>query len=332
MTIQPTMQALQATDPSTPLQVITLPRPVPGPGQVLVRIAASGINPLDLKIRAGEAGHARHPLPAILGLDMAGWIEAIGPGVTRFRIGDEVYGMVGGVGGHQGTLAEYVAADADLLALKPAHLTFREAAVLPLIFITAWEGLVDRAGVKAGESVLILGAAGGVGHMAVQLAKAKGAKVFATDARSRAAIIDGYGAHFIDREKPVDDYVAELTNGEGFDVVYDTAGGASLDAAFRAVKAYTGRVVSCLGWGTHALAPLSFRAATYSGVFTLMPLLTGKHRAHHGAIMAEATTLAESGQLLPRLDPTRYTFAEADAAHTALRERRATGKIAIEIA
>src|SRR5262245_4294272 len=108
MSAQPTMQALTATDPAKPLAFVTLPRPIAGPGQVLVRVAASGINPLDLKIRAGEAAHARHPLPAVLGLDMAGRVEAVGPGVDRFKKGDEVYGMVGGVGGHQGTLAEFV--------------------------------------------------------------------------------------------------------------------------------------------------------------------------------------------------------------------------------
>jgi NADPH2:quinone reductase len=326
------MRALLATAPDTPFQTVDLARPIPGPGQVLVRIQASGVNPLDLKIRAGEAAHARHPLPAVLGLDMAGTVEAIGPGVTSFRYGDEVFGMVGGVGGHQGTLAEYVAADADLLALKPSNLSFREASALPLIFITAWEGLVDRAHVQPGEKVLVLGGAGGVGHMAVQLAKAQGAEVYATDHAPRAALIEGYGAQAIDRELPVETYVAALTDGEGFDVVYDTAGGASLDAAFRAVKNYTGRVVSCLGWGSHALAPLSFRAATYSGVFTLLPLLSGKHRAHHGAILREGAALAENGQLLPRLDAARFTLAEADAAYDAIRQRRAQGKVVIEIA
>src|SRR6202000_663267 len=97
------------------------------------------------KIRAGAAAHARHPFPAILGIDLAGTVEAIGPGVTTFRAGDEVYGMTGGVGGVQGSLAEYAAVDATLLARKPDNLTMREAASLPLIFITAWEGLVDAA-------------------------------------------------------------------------------------------------------------------------------------------------------------------------------------------
>src|SRR5208283_3911151 len=112
----------------------------PGPNEVLVRIHASGLNPLDAKIRAGKAAHAQQPLPAVLGLDMAGIVEEAGSGVTAFRPGDEVYGMVGGVGGHQGTLAEMVVADADLLARKPKTLNMREAAVLPLSVITSWEG------------------------------------------------------------------------------------------------------------------------------------------------------------------------------------------------
>lgn len=326
------MRAQRAEAPDRPFSIVVLPVKQPGTGEVLLRIQASGVNPLDLKIRAGEAAHARHPLPAILGLDLAGTVAAIGTGVTRFRIGDEVYGMAGGVGGHQGTLAEYAVVDADLLALKPANLSMREAAAIPLVFITAWEGLVDRAAIKAGDKVLVHGGAGGVGQMAVQLAVARGAKVFATDSADKKNYIESLGATAIDyRAESVEQYVGRLTDGEGFDIVYDTAGGATLDASFQAARPYQGHVVSCLGWGTHALAPLSFRAATYSGVFTLLPLLTGKGRAHHGEILGEAAKLAEAGRLMPRLDPTRYTLAQADAAHEALRNRLARGKVVIEI-
>ncbi|MBK8159887.1 MAG: zinc-dependent alcohol dehydrogenase family protein [Rhodospirillaceae bacterium] len=326
------MRAQHAAAPGAPLQSVNQPRPVAGPGQVLVRIRASGVNPLDLKIRAGEASHARHPLPAILGIDLAGVVAGVGDGDTRFRLGDEVFGMTGGVGGHQGSLAEFAAVDADLLAVKPGSMPMREAAALPLIFITAWEGLIDRAKLRAGERVLVLGGAGGVGHMVAQLAKARGAEVFAVDAAAKKTIIEADGATAIDRNSPVEEIVAAHTGGEGFDIVYDTVGGAALDAAFTAVRPYTGRVVSCLGWGTHALAPLSFRAASYSGVFTLLPLLTGKGRAHHGEILSEASRLAEAGRLRPRLDPTRYALAEAEAAHAAVRDRNAKGKVVIEIA
>src|SRR3954470_20864026 len=127
------------------VRLTEIERPVPQAGEVLVRVKASGVNPLDLKIKAGQAAHARHPLPAILGIDLAGVVEALGPGVTAFKPGDEVYGMTGGVGGVPGALAEFSAVDARLLAPKPANFSMREAAALPLVFITAWEGLVDRA-------------------------------------------------------------------------------------------------------------------------------------------------------------------------------------------
>jgi NADPH:quinone reductase-like Zn-dependent oxidoreductase len=326
-----TMRALVLETHAGPFRQTIVSRPEAGDGQVLVRIAASGVNPLDLKIRAGQAAHARQPLPTILGIDLAGTVEAVGPGVTRFRKGDEVYGMTGGVGGLQGSLAELASVDADLLAHKPSNITMREAAALPLVFITAWEGLVDQAGVKAGEKVLVQGG-GGVGHIVIQIARAFGADVYATDSAAKHEFIRNLGATPIDyRSTTVDEYVAQWTGGRGFDLVYDTAGGPTLDASFQAVRRF-GRVVSCLGWGTHALAPLSFRAGTYAGVFTLLPLLTGEGRAHHGEILAEASRLVEAGKVLPSLDPRRFSFDTVEDAYTAMSDRSATGKIVVEIA
>ena len=315
-----------------PFRLGEVARPDAGPDQVLVRIYASGVNPLDVKIRAGEAAHARHALPAILGIDLAGVVEAAGPGVTAFRPGDEVYGMTGGVGGVQGSLAGYAAVETDLLAPKPANLTMREAAALPLVFITAWEGLVDRAHLQPGQKVLIHGGAGGVGHVAIQIARALGAEVFATGAARSLAFISSLGATAIDRDKAaVDDYVAQYTGGLGFDTIYDTAGGATLDASFASVRRF-GHVVSALGWGMHALAPLSFRSASYSGVFTLLPLLTGEGRAHHGDILRQATRLVEAGQLSPRVDPRRFTLDTLDDAYQAVAEGGLQGKVVIDIA
>ena len=332
-TLPTTMKAAVLTQAGMPLQLAELAVPTPGPGQVLVRVAAAGLNPLDTKIRAGKAAHARHPLPAVLGIDLAGTVVAIGADVAGWRVGDEVYGMTGGVGGVQGALAEYAAVDAALLASKPASFSMREAAALPLGFITAYEGLVDRAGVHAGQRVLVHGGAGGVGHLAIQLALANGAQVFATGSADNRAIIEGYGATAIDyRTTPVSEYVQACTEGEGFDIVYDTVGGSTLDASFEAVKPYHGHVVSALGWGTHALAPLSFRAATYSGVFTLRPLLTGQGRAHHGEIMQEATRLAEQGKLRTRLDPHRFTLDQAEQAYRLIEEGEAKGKVVVTIA
>ncbi len=139
------MKAYVVEKANGPFREVEIATPQPLHGQVLVRVQASGVNPLDLKIRAGEAAHARQPLPAVLGLDMAGSVEAVGDGVSAFQPGDEVFGMVGGVGGLQGTLAEFVAVDEGLLAHKPKALTMRQAAALPLVTITAWEGLLDRA-------------------------------------------------------------------------------------------------------------------------------------------------------------------------------------------
>ena len=326
------MRALIVDVANGPLRLVSIPRPVPGPGQVLVRIKASGVNPLDGKIRSGQAAHARQPLPAVLGMDLAGTIEALGEGVSGWLPGDEVYAMATGIGGAQGSLAQFAVVDARLLAHKPGNLSMRETAGLPLVLITAWEGLVDRARVRAGQKVLIHGGAGGVGHVAVQIARAFGAEVFATGSAGQQAIIESFGATFIDyRKSSVEDYVAEHTGGEGFDIVYDTVGGETLDASLKAARVYEGHVVSCLGWGQHSLAPLSFRAATYSGVFTLLPLLTGKGGEHHGQILRDAAKLIEAGKLKPLLDPRQFTLQTAEAAHELLAGGAAQGRLVIEI-
>jgi NADPH:quinone reductase-like Zn-dependent oxidoreductase len=299
------MKALVLEETGLPFQLREVSKPAAGPGQVLVKIAASGVNPLDLKIKAGQAAHAQVRLPAILGIDMAGVVEAVGEGVTQFSIGDAVYGMTGGVGGVQGSLAEYAAVDADLLASAALNLSLREAAALPLIFITAWEGLVDRAGVREGQTVLVHGGAGGVGHIAVQLAVARGAQVFATVGSSGAALIQQYGATPIDYTRlSVAEYVREYTGGKGFDIVVDTVGGSVLDGSFTAVKRYTGHVVSILGWGTHSLAPLSFRGAT---------------------------ALVEAGKLAPLVDGREYGFDQVETAYLSLQQGGARGKVVITI-
>jgi NADPH:quinone reductase-like Zn-dependent oxidoreductase len=327
-----TMKALMLDAQDGPFRMAEVARPEPAAGEVLVRIHASGVNPLDTKIRAGVAGHARHPLPAILGMDMAGVVERVGAGVTRFKQGDEVYGMTGGVGGVQGSLAGFAAVDGDLLAHKPGNLSMREAAALPLVVITAWEGLVDRAGVKAGDTVLVQGGAGGVGHVAIQLARALGAEVHATGRAAQVDLIRELGATPIDFEaQGVEAYVGEHTGGRGFDIVYDTVGGATLDASFLAVRRF-GHVVSALGWGTHALAPLSFKGASYSGAFTLVPLLSGEGRAHHGEILDKATGLIEAGSLRPLLDPRRFDMSMIEEAYAAITRRTADGRIVVSIA
>ncbi|MEN2401466.1 zinc-dependent alcohol dehydrogenase family protein [Flavobacterium sp. MC2016-06] len=313
------MKALILEEFSADFQIKNIDKPIPAEGEVLVRIKASGINMLDTKIKAGNAAHAQVTLPAILGIDMAGIVESVGKNVTAFAPGDEVYGMTGGVGGVQGSLAEYAVVDSELLAIKPTALSFKEAAAIPLAFITAWEGLVDRAKIAAGMTVLIHGGTGSVGHIAIQLAKSFGAKIYATGSAENLDEIMAYGATAIDYNAiSMEEYVNEYTDGKGFDVIFDTVGGTVLDNSFKAVKKYTGHVVSILGWGSHSLAPLSFRGATYSGVFTLMPLLTGEGRAHHGEIMNKATQLANQGKLKPAVNSEDFSFENITKTYTAL--------------
>lgn len=327
-----TMLAAIAESAQAPLAVRYIARPVPGKGQVLVRVHAAGVNPLDTKIATGAGAHARQTLPAVLGLDLAGTVVELGEAVEGFTPGQEVFGMAGGIGDAQGTMAEYIAVDARLIAVKPHAFGMREAAALPLVFITAWEGLVDRANVRAGQRVLIHGGAGGVGQVAVQLAKARGAEVYATGSAASLDFIRSLGATAIDYQaQSVEAYVEQYTAGEGFDIVYDTVGGSTLDASFQAVKPYTGHVLSCLGWGQHSLAPLSFKSATYSGVFALTPLLTGKGREHHGAILRQAAILADAGQLTIRVDHQQFALDEINDAFRQVAEGRGKGKTVIQL-
>lgn len=327
----PTMRALIVDDfQIATFRAVEIPRPEPTTNQVLVQIKASGVNPIDIKIRTGKAPHAKPVLPAVLGTDLAGVVAEVGRDVTAFKVGDEVYGLTGGVGGLQGSLAEFAAVDPDLLAKKPTNLSMREAAALPLVFLTAWEGLVDRANVHADQKVLILGGAGGVGHVAVQIAREQGAKVFATASVAKHDIVKQLGAVPIDRSTAIAQIVQTFTDGHGFDVVYDAVGGSTLDDAFQAVCNY-GHVVSIYGWGQHSLMTLSQKAATYSGVFVLLPLLTGEGRAHHGKILRQATRLAEAGQLRPVVDPRQFTLNTAPAAHEAVEQGTAVIKIVIDL-
>lgn len=306
-------------------------KPNPKKGEVLIKIHASGVNPIDNKIRIGISPYASPVLPAILGTDLAGVIEAIGEGITDFKVGDEVYGLAGGVLGLQGTLAEYTAVDADLLAQKPKNLSMKEAAAIPLVLLTAWEGLVDRAKVKEGDKVLVHAGAGGVGHMVVQLARIFGADVYATVSAQKAAIAKSFGATPIDyKTTSVEDYVNQFTNGKGFDIIYDTVGGQSLDDSFQAIRHY-GQIASCYAFGTHSLATGSLRSASLHGVFVLHPMISGEDRKHHGDILKEATKFIEEGKLKPIIDPRNFTLDNAMEAHKAVSDGSAIGKIVVDV-
>jgi NADPH:quinone reductase-like Zn-dependent oxidoreductase len=322
------MNAALLAEPNARFQVLKVPRPSPGRDQVLVKVAAAALNPLDAKIRAGLAPHAQQPLPAVLGIDVAGTVEAVGEGVSAFRVGDEVMGMAGGVGGRQGALAQYLAVEAALLAPKPRAAAMRDAATVPLAFVTAWEGLVERAGLRSGQTVLIQAGAGGVGLVCVQLAIALGARVFATGRKAHRSVIEATGATFVDSESPG---ASSGALEEGFDVVYDTLGGEFLDRSFDAVKPY-GHVVSCLGWGSHSLAALSFKRATYSGVFTLEPLLSGNNLARLGEILVRASRLMEEGALVPRVASDAFGLESVNEAFDLLASRRGSGRVVVEVA
>ncbi|WP_058912050.1 zinc-dependent alcohol dehydrogenase family protein [Entomohabitans teleogrylli] len=308
-----------------------LPVPLPQAGQVLVRVHASGVNPIDYKIRLGETPYAMPQLPAVQGTDMAGEVVAVGEGVTQFSVGDEVYGLTGGVRGLQGSLAEFIAADADLLAIKPRNLSMREAAALPLTFLTAWSGLVDNANVQAGQHVLVQGGAGGVGNMVVQLANALGAKVSATGCTADQELISKLGAIPLDYTKDsTQDIIEKCTEGEGFDIVYDTVGGPVLDASLSMTR-YYGHITSCAAFGDHNLATSSLRCATLSGVFILLPMLTGERRAHHGEVLKTATRLVEEGKIRPVVDARHFSLDQAIDAHHAVQDGSASIKVVIDV-
>jgi NADPH2:quinone reductase len=159
-----------------------------------------------------------------------------------------------------------------------------------------------------------------------------GANVYATVRSEYDALILQYGATPIDYTlHSVEEYVRVHTQDQGFDIVLDTVGGATLDASFKAAKRYTGHVVSILGWGTHSLAPLSFRSATYSGVFTLYPLISGQGRAHHGEILSAATALIDEGRMKPLVNARTYTLTEIADAHRAVQQGKTSGKIVVSV-
>ena len=309
------------------------PLPEPGPGQVRVRQAATSVNPADTKIR--KTGRAIAPsLPAVLGMDIAGTIDAVGEGVTAFRPGDEVWGCGGGVRGMAGALAEHIVTDPRLLAAKPAGLSWREAAALPLVTITAWDGLIDRARVQPGQTVLVFGGTGGVGHVALQLAKARGARVVATASgpdKARIATELGADAVVDPRESEPADWVAAHTDGRGFDIVFDTVGNANLDRAF-AAAGLDGTVISIVTQASVDLAPMHNKGLTLHVVFMLIPMLHDVGRERHGQIMREAGELVAQGKLKPLLDPRRFSLAQAADAHRHLESGQAVGKIVIDIA
>ncbi len=331
MQSQMQVQAITAFGEPEVWQPLTMPVPAILPGHLLIRVAASSVNPVDCKIR--RFGPAIAPeLPAVLHSDVAGVVTAVGAGVSKFQVGDQVYACAGGVKGLGGALAEFLLADADLVALKPATLTLEQAAALPLVSITAWEALFDRGNLQAGQTVLIHAATGGVGSIAIQLAKWAGAKVFTTvSSLQKAAIASQLGADVVInyQEQEVADYVQTHTQGRGFDLVIDTVGKDNLDRSFAAAK-LKGTVVSISTNSTHDLSLMHRKSLTLHVVFMLIPMLHNLGREKHGQILTNLARLVDKGLVQPLIDPRSFSFDQVAAAHRYWETGNAIGKIILK--
>lgn len=302
------------------------------PGHVLVKIAATSINTVDTMIREmGKELPISPELPAILGMDFAGTVEEVGDGVSGYTVGDEVYGCAGGLGDLPGTLAEYMVADADLIAHKPKKLTMREAAALPLVGITAYEGLA-RAGVAKGQKVLVHGGSGGVGHVALQLARHFGAQVYATGGgEKQLELIEKLGATGINyKTETVAGYVEKHTGGSGFDVVFDSVGGANMANSFEAAT-LNGQVASTVAMVELDLSLAHFKGLSLHVVFMLIPMIHNYQREAHAEILGRLADIVDAGGLQPVLDEQRFSLEEVGKAHDRLSSGQAMGKIVVEV-
>lgn len=309
---------------------MTLPRPEPRSGQVLIRVAASSVNPVDCKIRRGDVPVGPE-FPAVLHADVSGVVEEVGAEVKQFAAGDEVYGCAGGLIGRPGALAEYMLADAALLAPRPEKLSLQDAAVVPLVGITAWEAIVEKGAVQPDEQVLIHGGTGGVGHMAVQLANWRGARVAATSGQAgklKQAGQVGVKDTINYREETVEQYVDRCTDGRGFDLVFDTVGQPVLDQSI-AAAALKGRVVTIGGRSTLDLKPAFQKSLSLHTVFMLINMLHNYNQAAHGEILRELAGLIDAGRIKPLIHERRFGFSEVAEAHALLESGKAMGKISL---
>lgn len=301
-------------------------------GHVLIKVAASSVNPVDYKIRElGESLPFAPALPAVLGMDFSGTVVAIGEGVTGYQVGDEVYGCAGGLADLAGSLAEYMLADARLIAHKPKSLGMAEAAALPLVAITAYEGL-SRANVKKGQKVLIHGGSGGVGHIAVQLAKHFGADVYATGGGDKQlALIEALGATAINyKTETVAGYVEKYTGGKGFDVIYDTVGESNLLHSMEAAR-LNGDIATTVSMVELDLTLAHIKGLSLHVVFMLIPMLHNHGREAHGDILNRVANIVEAGGLKPILTEQQFTLAETAAAHSYAESGQGMGKVVVRI-
>jgi NADPH2:quinone reductase len=329
------MKAILMTAPGNPevlqLQEVADPK-IQKDTQILVRLRAAGINPIDTKLRKRGTFYPEK-MPAILGCDGAGVIEAVGTKVQRFQVGDEVYFCQGGLGAEIGNYAELVVVDERYVARKPTSLSFAEAAAVPLVVITAWEALYDRGRLEAGQQVLIHAGAGGVGHVAIQLAKLQGAKVCTTvSTPEKANFVRQLGADHVIFYQQTDFVPAALdwTEGKGVDLAFDTVGGDTLSQTFSAVRMY-GDVVTILepdaatNW-----KPARMRNLRFSLELMLTPLLQDIEDAQRSQakILEQCAQLIDQGQLKIQLTHT-FPLKEAAAAHQLIETGSMSGKIVL---
>ncbi|AKG24448.1 zinc-dependent alcohol dehydrogenase family protein [Calothrix sp. 336/3] len=329
------MQAVFMTAPGSPevLQIQEVSQPLPPENtQILVKVKAAGVNPIDTKLRQRGTFYPDR-MTAILGCDGAGIVEAVGADVSQFRSGDNVYFCHGGLGAVPGNYGEYAIVEERYVAHKPVSISFAEAAAAPLVLITAWESLYERGRLAPGDKVLIHAGAGGVGHVAIQLAKIKGAAVATTvSSPEKAEFVQTLGADLAILYKQVD-FVSEVlawTGGEGVDLAFDTVGGETLQQTFPAVRVY-GDIVTIL----EPAASTSWKVARNRNLrisleLMLTPMLQGLTEAqqHHGEILTESARLIDGGKLKIHVAH-QFPLKEAAKAHQLLESGGITGKIVL---
>src|ERR1700722_2399767 len=316
------------------LRDVALPWPA-GPGDVLVRLRAAALNPADVFFRQ-LGGYVERPGPLILGHDGAGTVEAVGPEVSGVTPGDRVCFCYGGIGATYGTYAEYAVVPADVLAIVPAEVDFVTAAALPLVFITLAESLYDRADVKTGEFTLIHAGAGGTGHIGVQLARLRGARVATTVSSARKAeLAKDLGAELAISYRDQDFVAASMdwTGARGLDVAFDNVGSEVMQKTFKAMAPY-GRVVTLTGTAGDTSDSDAYNAnLTIHNVMMLTPMWRGlserlRAQARH---VRQGLVLLAAGKLRVVVDRV-FKLHEAAAAHDYLEGGQAIGKIALSIA
>ncbi|GAA1965755.1 NADP-dependent oxidoreductase [Kitasatospora viridis] len=295
------------------LHQVRTTRPQPGPSEVLIRVRAAGMNPTDWKHRQRPGMIDR--LPLVLGWDVSGTVEAVGLGVTIHRVGDEVFGMLPYPHG-VGSFAEYAVAPARAVVGKPATIDHVQAGALPLAALTAWQALVDTADLQPGERILVHAAAGGVGHLAVQIAKSRGAEVVGTASAPKHDLLRDLGV-----DEAVDYRTTDFTTIAPVDVVLDTIGGDTAERSLQVLKP-GGRLVSIAL--TSLPADLPDRAAAL-GV-ELHPILVEADQAGMLAIRE----LVESGKLRPIVEAT-FPLAEAAKGHALGDTGRVAGKVVLTV-